>query len=57
MIRDMGGAVTDNFGGLGPILLPILLAGLGIVFSILGTFLVNVNDDNAREQKVQSALI
>ncbi|MBK7796804.1 MAG: sodium-translocating pyrophosphatase [Saprospiraceae bacterium] len=56
VIRDMGGAVTDNFGGLGPILLPILLAGLGIVFSILGTFLVNVNDDNAREQKVQSAL-
>ena len=56
VIRDMGGAVTDNFGGLGPILLPILLAGFGIVFSILGTFLVNVNDDNAREQKVQSAL-
>jgi K(+)-stimulated pyrophosphate-energized sodium pump len=58
VIRDMGGNITatDKFGGLGPILLPMLLAGLGIVFSILGSFLVKVKNDQAREQEVQSAL-
>lgn len=58
VIRDMGGNITatDNFGGLGPILLPMLLAGLGIIFSILGSFLVKVKNDQAREQEVQSAL-
>ncbi len=33
-----------EFGGLGPILLPLLLAGSGIVTSILGTFLVRVKE-------------
>jgi K(+)-stimulated pyrophosphate-energized sodium pump len=57
VIKDMGGSVTDNFGGMGPILLPILIAGMGIVFSIIGTFFVNVkNDGTATEKHVQSAL-
>ncbi|HRI02022.1 MAG TPA: sodium-translocating pyrophosphatase [Saprospiraceae bacterium] len=56
VIRDMGGSVNDSFLGLGPILLPILLAGLGIIFSIIGTFFVKINNDNAKEQQVQSAL-
>jgi len=57
VIKDMGGSITDNFGGMGPILLPILIAGMGIVFSIIGTFFVNVkNDGTATEKHVQSAL-
>ncbi|WP_153799394.1 sodium-translocating pyrophosphatase [Foetidibacter luteolus] len=35
---------TDNFGGLSPILLPMLIAGIGIIFSIIGTFFVKVSD-------------
>ncbi|MBV6403527.1 MAG: putative K(+)-stimulated pyrophosphate-energized sodium pump [Flavobacteriales bacterium] len=36
----------DSFGGMAPILLPILIAGLGIVFSIIGTFFVRINKDS-----------
>ena len=35
---------TDNFGGYGPILLPMLIAGVGILFSILATLFVRVSD-------------
>jgi len=35
----------DNFGGMAPILLPMLIAGLGIVFSIIGTWFVRINKD------------
>lgn len=35
---------ADTFGGLGPVLLPLVLAAVGIVFSILGTFFVRVKD-------------
>ena len=34
----------DGFGGLGPVLLPMLLAGVGIVASIIGTFFVKVHE-------------
>lgn len=34
----------EAFGGLGAVLLPMLLAGLGIVASIIGTFLVKVKE-------------
>ncbi|MBX2931286.1 MAG: sodium-translocating pyrophosphatase [Chitinophagaceae bacterium] len=34
----------DNFGGYAPILLPMLIAGIGIIFSIAGTWLVRVSD-------------
>merc|ERR1712054_227924 len=37
VIRDMGGSITDEFNGIGPILLPLVIAGLGILFSIAGT--------------------
>ena len=56
VIRDMGGAITDEFNGIGPILLPLVIAGLGIVFSILGTLLIKVNGDDAKESQVQAAL-
>lgn len=34
----------DAFGGYAPILLPMLIAGLGIVFSMIGTLFVKIND-------------
>lgn len=37
-------AVTDNFGGISPILLPMVIAGLGIVFSMIGTLFVKVSE-------------
>ena len=36
----------DNFGGMAPILLPMLIAGLGILFSIVSFFLVRINKDS-----------
>ncbi len=42
VIRDSGG-IDDAFGGIGPILLPMLIAGLGILFSIVGMLLVRVS--------------
>lgn len=56
VIRDMGGSITDEFGGIGPILLPLVIAGLGIVFSIIGTFFIKISDNNAKEPQVQGAL-
>ncbi|MCW4468742.1 sodium-translocating pyrophosphatase [Flavobacterium sp. MFBS3-15] len=47
---------TDAFGGLGPILLPMAIAGFGILFSIIGTLLVRIKDNDAREAQVQGAL-
>ncbi|MDX1912788.1 MAG: sodium/proton-translocating pyrophosphatase, partial [Saprospiraceae bacterium] len=44
VIRDSGG-IQDNFGGIGPILLPIMIAGIGILLSIVGMWLVRVKDD------------
>jgi len=41
---------ADNFGGLAPILLPMLIAGMGLVFSIIGTFFVSVKDDKGDVQ-------
>jgi K(+)-stimulated pyrophosphate-energized sodium pump len=36
--------MADKFGGLGAVLLPLVLAGLGIVTSIVGTFFVRVKE-------------
>jgi K(+)-stimulated pyrophosphate-energized sodium pump len=43
--------VSDNFGGLSPMLLPMLIAGLGIIFSIIGFTLVRISDDKGNVQK------
>lgn len=56
VIKDMGGSINDAFGGIGPILLPMAIAGFGIIFSIIGTLLVKISDDNAKEAQVQKAL-
>ncbi|GAB4247009.1 MAG: sodium-translocating pyrophosphatase [Saprospiraceae bacterium] len=39
-----GGAWTDEFGGLSGVLLPLALAGTGILTSIFGTFFVKVKE-------------
>ncbi|HEX8250085.1 MAG TPA: sodium-translocating pyrophosphatase [Pyrinomonadaceae bacterium] len=41
----------DQFGGLAPILLPMVIAGLGIIFSIIGFSLVRISDDKGNVQK------
>lgn len=47
----------DNFGGLAPILLPMLIAGIGILFSIVGTFFVRISDSaTVNTATVQKAL-
>ena len=56
IIRDMGGAIDDAFGGVGPILLPMAIAGAGIIISMIGTMLVKINDNDAKEDKVMGAL-
>lgn len=42
---------ADNFGGIAPILLPILIAGVGLIFSIIGTALVKIKNDEGDVQK------
>ena len=56
VIKDMGGKIEDAFGGIGPILLPMAIAGFGILFSIIGTMLVKISSDDAKEAQVQKAL-
>ncbi len=48
---------VDNFGGMSPILLPMLIAGFGILFSIIGTWFVRIGDNvGLSTSKVQAAL-
>ena len=47
----------DKFGGMAPILLPMLIAGIGIIFSIIGTFFVRISDNaGVNTHTVQKAL-
>lgn len=58
-IADINGSFNDTFGNMGPILLPVLIAGVGIVFSIVGTFFVNIKENiaaNDQQDAVQGAL-
>lgn len=43
----------DNFGGIAPILLPMVIAGLGLIFSIVGAALVKIKKET---DSVQHAL-
>jgi len=45
--------VNDAFGGMSAILLPMVICGLGLVFSIVGTFFVRIKDEKS---SVQNAL-
>ena len=47
----------DAFGGLAPILLPMVIAGVGILLSIIGTFFVKISDNaGISTEAVQKAL-
>ena len=57
VIRDMGGNITEfGFSGIGPILLPMSIAGVGIIISIIGTLLVKIKSNEAKEAQVMGAL-
>ena len=60
IIKDMaaanGGVFEDAFSGMGPILLPLMIAGIGILASIIGTFFIRISNNNAKEAQVQRAL-
>lgn len=58
LVRDMSrdSQFTDAFNNMGPVLLPIVIAGVGILASIIGTFLVGIKNNNAKESQVQRAL-
>ena len=44
---------VDEFGGIAPVLLPMLIAGIGLIFSIVGTFFVRISKET---DSVQNAL-
>ena len=56
VIIDMGGNITDSFGGIGPILLPVFIAGAGIIISIIGTLFVKIKSNDDKENEVMGAL-
>ena len=56
VIKDMGGNIADAFGGIGPILLPMSIAGVGIIISMIGTMLVRISSNDAKESQVMGAL-
>ncbi len=43
-------ASADKFGGMSPILLPMVICGLGILFSIVGFMFVRIKDDKSNVQ-------
>ena len=57
MVLGQETGADDNFGGLSPILLPMLIAGIGIIFSIVGTLFVKISDSaGINTSTVQKAL-
>jgi K(+)-stimulated pyrophosphate-energized sodium pump len=46
-------SVADNFGGFSPVLLPMLIAGAGLLASLVSTFFVRIKGE---ESSVQNAL-
>ena len=59
IIKDMldAGMVLDTFNGMGPILLPIVIAGVVILASIVGTFFVRISSNDAKESQVPNTLL
>ncbi|MDG1823079.1 MAG: sodium-translocating pyrophosphatase [Flavobacteriaceae bacterium] len=58
VIKDMldAGTALVSFNGMGPILLPLVIAGVGILASIVGTFFVKIKSNDVKEPEVQRAL-
>ena len=50
LIKEPSNSFT-GFGGIGPIVLPMLIAGMGIVWSIIGSWFVQVKNDQGDVQK------
>ena len=48
--------IFSGFSSIGPILLPMTIAGVGVVISMLGTMLVSINNNEAKESEVMGAL-
>lgn len=44
-------ASADKFGGLSPIILPMVIAGIGLVFSIVGTWFVRIKNETDSVQR------
>jgi K(+)-stimulated pyrophosphate-energized sodium pump len=57
MVLGQETVADDNFGGMSPILLPMLIAGIGIIFSIVGTLFVRISESaGINTHTVQKAL-
>ena len=57
MVLGQETIATDMFNGYSPILLPMLIAGVGILFSIVGTWFVRISDSaGISTDAVQKAL-
>jgi K(+)-stimulated pyrophosphate-energized sodium pump len=57
MVLGQETRAVDNFNGMSPILLPMLIAGVGILFSIVGTWFVKISDSaGINTSTVQKAL-
>ena len=50
VIRDSV-VVEESFNGMGPILLPMAIAGVGIIISMIGTMLVKIKSNDAKESR------
>ncbi len=57
MVLGVETTSTDNYGGLAPVLLPMFIAGIGIILSIIGTFFVRISESSGlNTAAVQRAL-
>jgi K(+)-stimulated pyrophosphate-energized sodium pump len=57
MVLGQETIATDNYNGFSPILLPMLIAGCGILFSIVGTWFVKISETaKISTEPVQKAL-
>ena len=57
MVLGQETKAIDDFNGMSPILLPMLIAGVGILFSIVGTWFVRISDSaGINTSTVQKAL-
>ena len=55
--RETTSVSGDNFGGMAPILLPMMIAGVGIILSMIGTLFVRISDSaGISTSAVQKAL-
>nr|WP_121273885.1 sodium-translocating pyrophosphatase [Pedobacter schmidteae] len=53
VVEKINGVAADNLNGFSPVLLPMVICGLGIIFSIIGTWFVRIKGENSN---VQNAL-